>query len=487
MPCTPAAITAGATYLLETADVAAAIDAFNAASAGSGAIEATGALGGITGWLLAVSWQLLPLTAIVIVLDFALRRAGPVVRSALWWIVLAKLIVPPGLASPLSIAQIWPVDGVSAIVTDRAAAPEARSDRSGETERRFGLAIWRDLILVRGTREQAEAVRDDLGLPGKSNRASGAAMLLLSIWAVGVVAAAVLACWRYRRVRAACLNGAQSLTDAASDDRDAVAVTSAAAAVVAASAAARRLGLSTLPPIFVAAHDARTAGLPAVIGFFSPCIVLPRPLLERPRGEIEHVLLHELAHVRRHDPLTSLVCLVAQIVFWFHPAVWYARRRLATLREMACDRTVARVLGDDTRAYRRTLILLARSAALATTTAASAAATVSAAKGAASASSRFASGPGALGLFQRQSELVTRLDALARPVSMRRATEYAASAALAAAILVSCVPLAPAPSPQEVSIDVPPLDQLPGSLQKRYAVMRAMALSEQAQPPRPSR
>jgi bla regulator protein BlaR1 len=205
--------------------------------------------------------------------------------------------------------------------------------------------------------------------------------------------------------------------------------------------------------------------LPAVIGFFRPCIVLPRPLLERPGREIEHVLLHELAHIRRGDPIASFVCLVAQIVFWFHPAVWCACRRLTTLREMACDRTVARLLGDATPAYRRTLILLARSAAVATA----------------------ANGTGSLGLFRRQSQLVTRLDALARPVSMRRATEYAASAAIAAAILVSCVPLARVPAAPTVSIDVPPLDQLPGSLQKRYAVMRAMALAEQAQSPQPSR
>jgi beta-lactamase regulating signal transducer with metallopeptidase domain len=367
-------------------------------------------LDALAGWLLAVSWQLLPLTAVVIILDFALRRAGPVVRSALWWMVLAKLIMPPGLASPLSIAQLMPVDDdVVVSVTDASRTTTATSPLT---------------------------------------------MTLLAIWAIGVIAAAVLVCWRYRRVRAACLEGAVLLTDAAPDIHEAVAVT-----------AARRLNLSKVPRIFVAAPDARPAGLSAVIGFLRPCIVLPRPLLERPRGEIGHVLLHELAHVRRGDPLTSLVCLIAQIVFWFHPAVWCARRRLATLREMACDRTVARLLGEATPAYRRTLILLARSAA----------------------PRQFVAGPGALGLFQRQSELVTRLDALARPVSMRRATECAASAAIAAAILVSCVPLAPARAAPTVSIDVPPLDQLPGSLQKRYAVMRAMTLAEQAQPPQPSR
>jgi beta-lactamase regulating signal transducer with metallopeptidase domain len=398
------------------------------------------ALDAIAAWLLAVSWQLLPLTAIVIILDFALRRAGPVVRSALWWMVLAKLIMPPGLASPVSIAQLWPVDGVSAI-TDSTAAPEARSNSAG-------LDLSAKSNSFANLTGLFEAVQS---LFKQSNRASGAAMLL-AIWGTGVIAAAFLVCWRYRRVRAACLEGAVLLTEAAPNVYETVAVT-----------AARQLNLSKVPQIFVAAPGAQHAGLSAVIGFLRPCIVLPRPLLERPRGEIGHVLLHELAHVRRGDPLTSLVCLIAQIVFWFHPAVWCARRRLATLREMACDRTVARVLGEATSAYRRTLILLARG--------------------------QFIAGPGALGLFQRQSEIVTRLDAQARPVSMRRATECAASAAIAAAILVSCVPLAPAPAPAQpkVSIDVPPLDQLPGSLQKRYAVMRAMALAEQTQSQPPSR
>jgi hypothetical protein len=132
------------------------------------------------------------------------------------------------------------------------------------------------------------------------------------------------------------------------------------------------------------------------------------------------------------------------------------------------------LLGDDTPAYRRTLILLARSAALG-------------APEAAAAPTMFAAGPGALGFFQRQSELVTRLDALARPVSMRHVTERVAGAAIALAILVSCVPLAPAPAAPTVSIDVPPLDQLSGSLQKRYAVMRALALSDRAQAQQPSR
>ena len=115
MPCIDAAVAAGAIHVLDTS-MRAAIDAINAAARWRGRLSDR-QIAAIAGWLLAVSWQLLPLTAVVIILDFALRRAGPVVRSALWWMVLAKLIVPPGLASPLSIAQLWPVDGASADVT----------------------------------------------------------------------------------------------------------------------------------------------------------------------------------------------------------------------------------------------------------------------------------------------------------------------------------------------------------------------------------
>jgi beta-lactamase regulating signal transducer with metallopeptidase domain len=446
MPCIDVAAAVGAMHVLDTRDASKAIDAINAASAAgvAGAINAPDTIAAIAGWLLTMSWQLIPLAIVVIMLDLVLRRAGPVVRSALWWMVLAKLILPPGLASPLSIAQLWPVDDASAVVAATNFAPVATPDEPSSLP----------LAMSYAAAPEARSGWKDLLLPLKSNRASGAAMLL-AIWAAGAIAAAVLVCWRYRRVRAACLEGASRLIDGP-DVHMAVAV-----------AAARRLGLSTLPPIVVGENS---AGLPAVVGFFRPCVVLPRALLDRPSGEIEHVLLHELAHVRRRDPLASLVCLAAQIVFWFHPAIWCARRRLATLREMACDRSVARLLGDATPAYRRTLILLARSAALG-------------ASPSASASGVLAAGPGALGLFQRQSQLVTRLDALARPVSMRRATERVACAAVGLAILVSCVPLASTRAAPAASFDVPPLDRLEGSLQKRYAVMRAMALEAQAQQP----
>jgi hypothetical protein len=78
--------------------------------------------------------------------------------------------------------------------------------------------------------------------------------------------------------------------------------------------------------------------VPAVIGFFKPMIVLPAwALRELPPDELNIILLHELAHVRRWDAWTNLLQKIVRAVFLFHPAVWWIDRRLSLEREMACD------------------------------------------------------------------------------------------------------------------------------------------------------
>lgn len=78
--------------------------------------------------------------------------------------------------------------------------------------------------------------------------------------------------------------------------------------------------------------------VPAAIGFFKPMIVIPAwALRELPPEELNIILLHEFAHVRRWDDWTNLLQKVVRAVFLFHPAVWWIDNRLALEREMACD------------------------------------------------------------------------------------------------------------------------------------------------------
>jgi beta-lactamase regulating signal transducer with metallopeptidase domain len=78
--------------------------------------------------------------------------------------------------------------------------------------------------------------------------------------------------------------------------------------------------------------------VPAAVGFFKPMIVIPTwALRELPPEDLNIILLHEFAHLRRWDDWTNLLQKVVRAVFLFHPAVWWIDSRLALEREMACD------------------------------------------------------------------------------------------------------------------------------------------------------
>ena len=85
---------------------------------------------------------------------------------------------------------------------------------------------------------------------------------------------------------------------------------------------------------------------PVVMGIFRPLIVLPTDLLGKLRAdELELVLMHELAHVRRLDNLTLLLQRLVTAALFFHPAVWLCGRMLQREAEQACDDLVVNATG----------------------------------------------------------------------------------------------------------------------------------------------
>lgn len=91
---------------------------------------------------------------------------------------------------------------------------------------------------------------------------------------------------------------------------------------------------------------------PAVIGLLRPTIILPTAILEgRSLSELEPVLAHELIHIRRGDLWIGLLQLLASVVWWFHPLVWFTGRRLKFEIEQCCDEEVLAELNCDPRRY----------------------------------------------------------------------------------------------------------------------------------------
>lgn len=80
------------------------------------------------------------------------------------------------------------------------------------------------------------------------------------------------------------------------------------------------------------------ATIPMVLGHFKPVILFPIGLLNAlPASQVEAVLLHELAHIRRKDYVVNLLQHMVEIVFFFNPAVLWVSALIKTERENCCD------------------------------------------------------------------------------------------------------------------------------------------------------
>lgn len=82
--------------------------------------------------------------------------------------------------------------------------------------------------------------------------------------------------------------------------------------------------------------------MPMVWGIFRHRLLLPQGADEWPVSRLRSVLLHEVSHLRRHDPLALLIGHLALAVHWFNPLAWYALKQLRLEQENACDDCVLR-------------------------------------------------------------------------------------------------------------------------------------------------
>jgi beta-lactamase regulating signal transducer with metallopeptidase domain len=98
--------------------------------------------------------------------------------------------------------------------------------------------------------------------------------------------------------------------------------------------------------------------VPTVVGWLRPVILLPASALTGLSVEqLEAILAHELAHIRRYDYLVNVLQTIVEILGFYHPAVWWVSRRIRIERENCCDDMAVHVCGDSVR-YARALTCL---------------------------------------------------------------------------------------------------------------------------------
>jgi GWxTD domain-containing protein len=108
----------------------------------------------------------------------------------------------------------------------------------------------------------------------------------------------------------------------------------------------------------VALLESALAEAPVVIGHLRPVVLLPIGLLAGlPAAQVEAILLHELAHVRRRDYLVNLMQAAVEGILFYHPAVWWISGVMRGERENCCDDLAVAATGS-AREYASALVAI---------------------------------------------------------------------------------------------------------------------------------
>lgn len=94
---------------------------------------------------------------------------------------------------------------------------------------------------------------------------------------------------------------------------------------------------------------------PTVIGWLRPAVIMPfGRLAGLSTTQIEGLFAHELAHIKRHDYLVNVLQMVMEIMFFYHPLVWWVSKQIRREREYCCD-DLALTVSENPLAYAKAL------------------------------------------------------------------------------------------------------------------------------------
>jgi beta-lactamase regulating signal transducer with metallopeptidase domain len=299
------------------------------------------------GWMWPMFWQVGVLVGVVWIIDLMIRqRVWPQVRYALWLLVLLKLVLPPGLSAPTSVTS--GLQPLAEQTLKETLSPEQPTVAVQIEESELVPASPTKMPIMEPSKPAATTNDFEVPVVPAVFRPSGPTLCRQAYamlgWLAGVL---VLTAWLMLRLR--------QLRRLHRRDPDATDPPQWFNELL--SDVAGKLNLRCVPQVVLSPSVAS----PAVFGAFRPVLLMPAEDTRKlSRKELEHVLLHELAHVKRGDLKVHGFYMLLQIIYWFNPLLWLVRRHLQHLRELCCDATVARVLREETLGYRETILETAR-------------------------------------------------------------------------------------------------------------------------------
>lgn len=356
-------------------------------------------------WMGSMFWQVSLLILFITMLDFVLRKwAWPQVRYALWLLILLKLLIPPTWSLKTSLVSYIRPHIEGRIVQQfpmhsRAETKKPESLKADGSERHAQANLpgeeLRQHVIIRETSPAVFTVAPTIKPTWQT--------LAMVIWLLGILLLCAVLVGKMMRLRH--WHKQQKKQGIPLWFHELLVKT------------AQHFDITRLPAIVF--ND--KAVTPAVYGMFRPVMLLPANYFDKLSAEeAQHVLLHELAHLKRGDLWLNGLTLIMQIIYWFNPLLIWARRQMKHVREICCDLTVANVLREKTPAYRQTLLNTARELLTETVE----------------------PGVGLLGVFEEPFRLVTRLKWLEKKTWEHRRKILAAAVAISLLVAVSVLPMA---------------------------------------------
>ena len=263
-------------------------------------------------WLFDMMWRVAVQTALVAAIVWLIVRYAKDTpasfRYGLWVLVVTKFFIPPMVHLPSQLAP-WSTQQSEAVVAKQATRVGAQ-----------GLANDGVRVSAPDFEGRWRAGTDGRNQPIASRMPRPRELASL-VWATGTIVMLLLLVLRIRKqgqLLAGCSEAEEKVN----------------AFVARAASSLDMRGMARL-------RVSENVCVPTLIGVFRPVIILPRQVIDSCCLEqINAMLFHELAHIKRHDMIVVWLYELARVLFFFHPAIWLAGRGLAVERELACDELV---------------------------------------------------------------------------------------------------------------------------------------------------
>lgn len=279
------------------------------------------------------------LIALLLVIDFLLRkRIRATLRYWIWMLVFIKLILPPTLSLPTGVGY-WLHGRLIAtleISEDLPATSNLEPTAVSATEIPMPAV---ETALIPSQETILEPVAPTTIV---ITRPTWKGIVFL-LWLCGISALSILLLKRIRfarRLIAESTPAEQILLETLNQCRNELGITRSI-----------QLRLSTGTPS------------PAACGLLKPVILMPAALPDKlPPERLKAVLIHELAHIKRHDLWINSAQTLLQIIYFYNPLLWLSNAVVRRVREQAVDEMVLATLGAEAKDYSNTLIDIAEMA-----------------------------------------------------------------------------------------------------------------------------